>query len=155
VSEFENRVILISGASGSLGSAATEAFLRTGAIVAGVARAWKGRALQHERFSAIDADLTTLEGARTAVATAFDQRKQLDAVIHVMGGFAGGKPVEETEDATWEHMMRLNARSAFYVFREALPLLRARGRGRVVAVGSRAGEEPARSAGWPAARSTP
>ena len=72
-----------------------------------------------------------------------DEAGDVDALIHVMGGFAGGTPVAETGEETWDQMMTVNLRSAFLVFRAVLPGLLARDRGRIIAVGSRMGVEPA------------
>jgi NAD(P)-dependent dehydrogenase (short-subunit alcohol dehydrogenase family) len=60
-----------------------------------------------------------------------------------MGGFSGGDPVGATSDAVFDRMIDLNLRSAFYLFREVLPEMLEAGRGRIIAVGSRVGEEPA------------
>jgi NAD(P)-dependent dehydrogenase (short-subunit alcohol dehydrogenase family) len=140
--EFDNKIILVSGASGNLGTAVTSAFLGAGARVAGVVRAWKGRGPQHERFVPIDADLTSAEGAASAVRSALALTGRLDAAVHLMGGFAGGTPFGQTENTTWDHMMGMNARSAFFLFKEVLPPMLEAGEGRLIAVGSRAGEEP-------------
>jgi NAD(P)-dependent dehydrogenase (short-subunit alcohol dehydrogenase family) len=67
---------------------------------------------------------------------------KLDALIHLLGGFAGGKSVAEIDDATWEQMQALNLTSAFYVLRAAIPHLRKSGAGRIVAIGSLAAAEP-------------
>jgi NAD(P)-dependent dehydrogenase (short-subunit alcohol dehydrogenase family) len=68
--------------------------------------------------------------------------QKMDALVHVTGGFAGGRPVHETDDATWDGMMNLNLRAAFYTLRAAIPHMRKEGRGRIVAIGSRAALEP-------------
>ncbi len=68
---------------------------------------------------------------------------RIDAAIHVMGGFASDGPVERTALATWDHMMSINARSAFLLFRAVLPAMQKAGRGRLIAIGSRSGEQPA------------
>jgi Dehydrogenases with different specificities (related to short-chain alcohol dehydrogenases) len=66
----------------------------------------------------------------------------LDVLVHVMGGFAGGRTIAETDDATWEQMRDLNLSSAFYTFRAAIPYLRKSGSGRIVAIGSLTAAEP-------------
>ena len=66
----------------------------------------------------------------------------LDVLVHVMGGFAGGRTVAETDDATWDQMRDLNLSSAFYTFRAAIPYLRKSGSGRIVAIGSLSAAEP-------------
>jgi len=46
---------------------------------------------------------------------------KIDALVHVMGGFAGGQPIAETSDDTWDRMMSMNVQSAFYILRAVIP----------------------------------
>jgi NAD(P)-dependent dehydrogenase (short-subunit alcohol dehydrogenase family) len=139
--DFANRTVLITGANGGLGRAVTKAFLESGATVAGVYRTGPPP-LEHERYFGIEADLSRPEGAAAAVGGARGRTGRLDALIHLVGGFAGGKPVAETDDATWRLMMDMNLNSAFYAMRAAMPVLLGAGRGRIVAVGSKTAVEP-------------
>jgi NAD(P)-dependent dehydrogenase (short-subunit alcohol dehydrogenase family) len=133
-------VILVTGATGGLGPAVVKAFLDSGAaVVFGVAPSWDGRSVPEGNFHPVEADLTTVEGCRHVAARA----RPLDALVHVMGGFAGGTPVGETTDDVWNKMMDLNLRSAFYMIREVLPSMLEASSGRIIAVGSRTGVEPA------------
>jgi NAD(P)-dependent dehydrogenase (short-subunit alcohol dehydrogenase family) len=142
MSEFSKRVILITGATGGLGDPVTKMFLDAGAMVAGVWSTSKPRDLQASRFMGVQADLTTAAGARSAVEQVLKEAKRIDGLLHLLGGFAGGKPVAETDDETWDRMMRLNLNAAFYTMRAVLPhMLKAR-QGRIVAIGSRTGVEP-------------
>ncbi len=128
--------VLVTGASGGLGPAVVDVFLKAGASVAGAARSWAG---EGDRFLRISADLTKPEDCRRAIVEAGDT----DVVVHVMGGYAGGATVAETDDATWHKMMDLNLNSAFCVFRAALPSMLAAKRGRLIAIGSPMAIEPA------------
>jgi NAD(P)-dependent dehydrogenase (short-subunit alcohol dehydrogenase family) len=67
---------------------------------------------------------------------------RIDILVHLVGGFAGGAPVAGTDDATFERMLDLNLRSAFHILRAVVPVMRASGWGRIVAIGSRAAVEP-------------
>ena len=62
--------------------------------------------------------------------------------IHVLGclvgGWAGGRDVEETDDVRLERMLDINLRSTFFAIRAALPFLRHSEWGRILTVGSRA-----------------
>lgn len=142
MSDLTGRVVLITGSSGGLGEGVTRSFLDSGATVAGVARSWGGKA-PGGRFLAVEADLGQPEGCREAVDQVLHKAGRIDAVIHLLGGFAGGTPIQETADSTWQRMLSLNLSAAFFVFRAALPVLLSQGHGRIVAIGSRAGLEPA------------
>src|SRR5207244_2452490 len=72
---------------------------------------------------------------------------RIDALVHVMGGFAGGTRVDETDDAVFEKMLDLNYRAAFYIARAILPQMRQQGSGRILAVASRQAVEPAAMVG--------
>ena len=49
---------------------------------------------------------------------------QINVVCALVGGWAGGRDVEDTDDVRFERMLDLNLRSAFYAARAALPYLR-------------------------------
>jgi NAD(P)-dependent dehydrogenase (short-subunit alcohol dehydrogenase family) len=63
---------------------------------------------------------------------------RLDVLVHLVGGFAGGVSVADTDDSTLEQMLDLNLRSAFYMFKAVLPHMREQRSGRLIGVGSRA-----------------
>jgi NAD(P)-dependent dehydrogenase (short-subunit alcohol dehydrogenase family) len=130
--------ILITGATGGLGRAVVRAFLRSGAFVAGTSRHWNSVDAVDGLFQ-IEADLTTPEGAGAAVRAVIQARGRLDAVVHLLGGFAMDDPLPEARVATWDRMMALNARSAFLIFNAALEASQQGVLRRLIAVGSRAG----------------
>lgn len=127
--------VLVTGASGGLGTAVVEQFLSEGQTVIGVARSWR---TPDSRFQQIAADLTDAAAAGRAAGEA----GAVDVLAHVLGGFAGGAPVARTDGDTWDRMMNVNLRSAFLVFRAVLPGMLERGSGRIVAVGSKGGVDP-------------
>jgi NAD(P)-dependent dehydrogenase (short-subunit alcohol dehydrogenase family) len=129
--------VLITGATGGLGTAVCEAFLETGAKVIGVARHWT----EPVSFMTLAADLTTAEGCDAMVEQALTQGP-IDALVHLLGGFGGGEPIAGTSDKIWDGMMTLNLRAAFCAMRAVLKPMTAAKYGRIVAVGSRASVEP-------------
>lgn len=129
--------VLITGANGGLGTAVCQEFLASGSKVIGVAREWK----QPAPFTTISSDVTTQPGCDSMVKQAL-QQGPIDALVHLVGGFAGGSPVAETTDQTWDSMMNLNLRAAFCCMRAALKPMQAAGRGRIVAIGTRMAVEP-------------
>jgi NAD(P)-dependent dehydrogenase (short-subunit alcohol dehydrogenase family) len=144
---LEGRVALITGAKGGLGSFVTEAFLAAGAKVVGVSRSIRPADFTHPEFTAMPAEISSGEAARTVAEQIVAQFGRIDALVHVMGGFAGGQSVAETDDATFEKMLDLNYRAAFFMTRAVLPQMRQQGGGRILAVASRQGVEPAAMTG--------
>jgi NAD(P)-dependent dehydrogenase (short-subunit alcohol dehydrogenase family) len=133
--------VLITGATGGLGKAVVRAFLREGAFVAGTSRHWSSDDAV-DGLLQVQADLTTPEGAESAVRAVVQARGRLDAVVHLMGGFAMDGPLPAARVAAWDRMMVLNARSAFLIFSAALEARQQGVLRRLIAVGSRAGVQP-------------
>lgn len=128
--------VLITGASGGLGTAVCQAFLDNGSNVIGVARSWT----EAVPFRTLAVDLTTAEGCDAMVAEALEQGP-IEALVHILGGFGGGQPIAGTSDKTWDGMMTLNLRAAFCAMRAVLKPMTSAKYGRIVAVGSRAAVE--------------
>lgn len=124
----DSPIVLVTGATGGLGSAVVEQLRSEERSVITVARS----------HADIEADLTDPAAcARVAQTTG-----SVYALIHLMGGFASDGMLADTTPETWDRMMNVNLRAAFLTFRAVLPGMLARGRGRLIAVGSRAGTEP-------------
>ena|SRR6266567_3221353 len=144
---LEQKVALITGAKGGLGSFVTDAFLVAGATVAGVSRSIQASDFPNPRFVAMPAELSSGEAARQLVDDVAAKFQRIDILVHLVGGFAGGKPIHDTDDETLERMLDMNLKSAFYMSRAVLPHMRSQGGGRILAIGSRAAVEASPGAG--------
>ena len=65
----------------------------------------------------------------------------INVLCSLVGGWAGGRDVAETDNVRFDRMIDLNLRSAFYTLRAAIPHMRDAEWGRIVAVGSKAAYE--------------
>ncbi len=139
---LNDKVFIITGAKGGLGTSVTEACLNAGARVAGVSRSISDTDFGYDRFRAIPAELTSGDAARRVVEKVVATFGRFDGVIHLVGGYMGGTSVADTDDAAVQRMLELNLLSAFYIVRAALPQLRQAKSGHIIAVGSRAAIEP-------------
>jgi NAD(P)-dependent dehydrogenase (short-subunit alcohol dehydrogenase family) len=139
---MSNRVVLITGAKGGLGTFVTQRFLESGATVVGTERSISQKDFAGGNFVAVPADLTKAAAVSDVISSAVERYGRLDVLVHLLGAFTGGKSVAETDDTTWQQMQDLNLTSAFYVLRAAIPHLRKSGSGRIVAIGSLAAVEP-------------
>ena len=137
-----NKVVLITGANGGLGAAVTNAFLEAGARVAGVSRKIRNSDFPHANFIGLSAELGSAAAARDMAAAVIAKWERIDALVHLVGAFTGGKSVAETEDAALEQMLKANVMAAFHMFRAVLPEMRARGAGRILAIGSHTAVDP-------------
>jgi len=142
-----DRVVLVTGANGGLGTFVTQAFLDRGDSVVGTSPKIQQAAFAGPNFVAIPAQISGLASARALVDQVVARFGRLDVLVHTVGGFAGGLMVAETDDATWQRMLDMNVNSLFHMLRAALPTLRKSGGGRVIAIGSRAALEPGAGVG--------
>lgn len=141
------RVALVTGADGGLGTHVTKALLDAGFTVVGSSPRIRPNSFDHPQFTALPATLESLDAARKAVETVIGRFGKIDVLAHLVGGFAGGSSVADTDDATFQRMFDLNVNAAFHILRAVLPHMRKAGAGRIIAIGSRAAENPGASVG--------
>ena len=146
---LQDKVVLITGATGGLGSAVTREFARTPARLALTSRSeekleWLVAeiGLPAERVFPIAADVTHNDGVKRLVKAIAAHLGKVDALLNTAGGWRGGKPVWETSEEEWEHMLALNLHSAFLLSRAVLPPMLEAGWGRIIHVSSRAAVAP-------------
>jgi NAD(P)-dependent dehydrogenase (short-subunit alcohol dehydrogenase family) len=136
MSEFSNQVVVITGAAGALGAAATRHFAAAGARLALLDVV----AIEGPHF-AQTCDLTDPASCQQAVTNIVDRLGGIDVLVNIAGGFTMGEAVHETSVKTWDFMMGLNAHSVLNMARAVVPVMLARGRGKVVNIGAGAGQQ--------------
>ncbi len=136
------KTALITGANGGLGTHVTKALLDAGFSVVGLAPKIQQSDFDHPNFTALPASLDSLAAAKNAVDSVIARFGKIDVLAHLVGGFAGGQTVAETDDAIFQRMFDMNVNSAFHILRAVIPQMRTAGGGRIVAIGSRAAEDP-------------
>jgi NAD(P)-dependent dehydrogenase (short-subunit alcohol dehydrogenase family) len=131
--------VLVAGGTGFLGSAVVGELARSGY---GVAATWvvetERERLASEAVELLEADLFD-PGATDAAVGAVDD---LEAVVNLVGGFADGPRLHETDPAEFARLMQLNLTPAFLLARAAMPRLMERGGGAFVCVSARTALRP-------------
>jgi NAD(P)-dependent dehydrogenase (short-subunit alcohol dehydrogenase family) len=135
-----NRVALITGGTGALGRAVVKRFLDDGAqvhvswVVArevdelkAVLGADAGRVRLHQ------ADVGDAPAVQRLMADVAGDTGRLHVLANLVGGFAYAS-LDETDPATWQKMLAMNATSAFLCCKYAVPHMRPGGFGRIVNV---------------------
>ncbi len=144
---MKDKIALVTGANGGLGTSVTQALLDAGAMVVGLSRKIEQSDFSGPNFTALPGEISTSSGAKAALDAVVSRFGRLDILAHTVGGFAGGQSIAETDDATFQRMFDVNLNSTFYILRAAIPVMRKTGNGRIVAIGSRAALEPGAGVG--------
>jgi len=144
---MNQKTALVTGADGGLGIHVTKALLDAGFLVAGLAPKIKQSDFDNSRFTALPSRLDSLEAAKQSAEAVMTKLGKIDVLAHLVGGFAGGQSIAETDDTTLRRMFEMNVDSAFHILRAVLPHMQKAGNGRIIAIGSRAAESPGAGVG--------
>ncbi len=157
---LQDKVILVTGASGGLGRSVASRAALTGAHVALSARHPESlRALvsdlglSDDRTLIYAADLADASDAHSLVAAVEERWGSVDVLLNLVGGWRPGVRLAEVSDADWDAVLDLNLRSAFNINRAVVGQMARRGWGRIVNIAARAAVHPgARSAPYNVAK---
>jgi len=142
---FNDKVIIVTGAAGNVGSAVARLLAERGAHVAAVdtvgdrlqavvgSLSGPGRHLALSEF-----DLTGAAQSSALVAKVRQELGRVNAVATTVGGFAMA-PLAEAGPEQWDLMFSLNVRTTWNIYRAAVPAIQAAGGGALVGIGSAAG----------------
>lgn len=140
------RAVLITGATGALGTALTGRFVEEGhKVMAARAEApgsKEGSGRPQDGLAYVEADVTDPHSVAELVDRTVAQLGRIDVLTHLVGGWTGGRRLEDHDVEMWDRAFELNLRSAFLCSRAVLPIMRAQGWGRIVFVSSRAARGP-------------
>jgi NAD(P)-dependent dehydrogenase (short-subunit alcohol dehydrogenase family) len=142
-------VAIVTGGTGALGQAVVLRLLGDGMtvcvpfVVDHEDEALRGRVQAGaDRLLTRRADVADAGAMNTFVETVRREHGRIDALVAGVGGFAGGGLLDTDRD-TWDRMLAINLTSTFTAARAVVPHMASAGRGRVVAVASRAVLPPA------------
>jgi NAD(P)-dependent dehydrogenase (short-subunit alcohol dehydrogenase family) len=144
--QFQDKVVVVTGAAGALGSAVSKAFQDADARVVYVDQAGEQMkriiseaARDQEHQLAVIADLISVEGAERMAAKVIERFGKLDVLVNTVGGYRAGTPLHETPLETWDFMIDLNARTVYNTCKAVIPHMLAGQSGAIVSVAARPG----------------
>jgi len=147
MSEFEGKVVMVTGAAGNLGAAVAASFAALGARLALLDHSAERLARTRDDLDLpsptllLPTDLTSTDSVAAAADRTVAQLGRVDVLANIAGGFTMGPALHETDDEDWDLMMRLNARSVFNTCRAIVPHMLRQGAGRIINVSARAALE--------------
>jgi len=136
------QITLITGAGIGIGRAAALAFARTGShVVVTDVLAAQGNAVVAEitatggsaEFMALDVRST--EGADAVVASVEARHGKIDTIV-ANAGIAHRVPLPDLTDEKWDHTFDIDLKGIYRIVRPALPGMKARKKGAVIALSS-------------------
>ncbi|AGB16466.1 dehydrogenase of unknown specificity, short-chain alcohol dehydrogenase like protein [Halovivax ruber XH-70] len=146
---FDETVTIVTGATGSLGTAVVDRFVQAGSTICGVdlaepepadADADDGPFTGADRVHFYQADLTDESDVERVIAEISDEHGRIDYVLNIAGTWRGGQPIEATSVDEFDLLMDVNLKTAFLTSKHALPALQAT-EGAIVNVSSRSSLE--------------
>ncbi len=121
MSRFENKVVIVTGASRGIGQAIALAFAKEGAHAIGVSSGdqsdtAKKAASQGLKFTALTADFTQLtqKAAGELIATAVHQAGRVDTLIN-NAGIIRRAPAADFPEADWNAVIQINLTAPFFL----------------------------------------
>ena len=146
--QFDDKVVIVTGAAHGFGRAISQAFAKRGASV------WACDVLEDElketRQLCHDAggecEIAAVNVRDRAAVFAFVERiLAAEGAAHILvnnaGGVQGqvGKPLEEVTEEEWDSIIEVNTRAAFFFSQAVAPSMKAQEFGRIVNISSGAG----------------
>ncbi len=144
----QGQVVVLTGGTGGLGTALARRLGARGArlavtyLIPDEAAAFESAVdLDDDQLLLRRVDSTSPDELEAFMKEVVETFGTIHALCALVGGWAGGRDIDETDDVRFERMLDLNLRSAFYSTRTVLPHLKRADYGRLVLVGSRAAED--------------
>lgn len=146
MNDLAGRVVMITGASGNLGSATSEKFLALGSKLALVDRAtdrlqerYGDLTSSSDIFLSPPVDLTDSDHVKSIASEISNRFGRIDALVNITGGFQGGKMVHETSSAMLKSLYELNVVTMVNSSQAVIPFMIDKGAGSIINIGSRSG----------------
>jgi len=146
---LEGRVIAIAGVGGGLGPAVAARLAEEGAILCGADReqahadaVGEGLGLPADRWDGREVDLLDEEATAAWCASLVERFGRVDGLLHLVGGWRGGEPLQIAPLEDWALLHDLLIRTVQHTTRAFHDALVAGGNGRFVLVSAKQAQSP-------------
>jgi NAD(P)-dependent dehydrogenase (short-subunit alcohol dehydrogenase family) len=131
-------VVIVTGATGNLGTAVTELFLEKGyRVVATVSKESSLQSIEsHPNLDVQVVDLSNEKAAEKFIESTISKYKNIHAALLLVGGFAAGD-ITTTTGEVLKQQFALNFETAYYVARPLFAHMMQNNTGRLVFIGAR------------------
>ena len=147
--DFADKIVLITGAAGGIGSAAAAGFAREGATLVlvdldeqGLHKVVADRGLDAERTLLITADVRQEDEVNAYVRAAVDRHGRIDVFFNNAGAEGRTGSIVDTTTETLDLILDVNVKGSFLGLREVLRVMTGQGGGAIINTSSMAGLIP-------------
>jgi NAD(P)-dependent dehydrogenase (short-subunit alcohol dehydrogenase family) len=140
--KLQDRVAIVTGGGTGIGKGIAHAFAEEScAVVIASRNETRLRAAAESlrrtgaEVVAIPTDVTVESQVKALFAQTMDQFGRLDILVNSSGAFDGG-PIDEISLQAWDKVIGANLTGPFLCIREAFPIMKAAGGGRIINIGS-------------------
>lgn len=148
---LKDKVVIITGSAGGLGRVVTKLFLENGAKIVALCHRRKSEEELQNYVGELGTNLTTVIGDATKedeviglTEKALEGHGRIDALLNIVGGYAGGELIHDIDEEIWDGMINLNMKTTFMCSKSVLPHMLEQSYGRIINVSSRTGVEKGR-----------
>ena len=148
----QDRVAVITGATGALGRVVVKRLLSDGVSVVALYRKMeKFKALQEfvgekNGLSGFIGDATSEDSCKKLIDEALSIHGKVDILINIAGGYKGGFTLAETSERDWDWLMNLNLRSVYLCMKAVLHHMIDRNYGKIVNISAKTATKEGRKA---------
>lgn len=156
--DFRDQTILVTGGTGALGSKVSELFLKYSPKAIVITYKSESEKVKSEKglrdvidvhdtnnsgtiIEFIQANLLDEDEVQGLVENIIKKFGQIHVLTNIVGGYFGGKLVDEITLGEWDRMMDMNLKSAFLISKHVLKFMKTNQFGKIVHVSSVAGDK--------------
>jgi 3-oxoacyl-[acyl-carrier protein] reductase len=150
--QLSNKIAIVTGAGGGFGEGIAAAYVREGArvVVADInaQAATRVATALGAQATAFACDVTQRDQVVALVRHCVDTLGIPDIVVNNAGTTHKNRPMLDIDEATFDKVFAVNVKSIFHMTHAILPLMRQRGGGVILNIGSVAGIRPRPGLSW-------
>jgi NAD(P)-dependent dehydrogenase (short-subunit alcohol dehydrogenase family) len=146
--KLDKKVALVTGSAHSIGKAISIGLAREGADMVIADMEVEGLNKTAEEISAlgvqvlpVETNVLHAEQIEALFTKVMEKYGRVDILVNCAGIFNGG-PVDELEVETWDAVIGTNLRAPFLCTRQAFPIMKKQGGGRIINIGSISAQRP-------------
>ena len=152
MNQLQGKIALITGAASGFGEGIARLFVAQGArvMIADLdgAKAAQVAASLGSTARAVACDVSKSADVQSAVQACVDAFGVPDIVVNNAGTTHRSQPMLNVDEATFDRVFNVNVKSIFHMTHAVVPLMRQRGQGSIINIGSTAGIRPRPGLTW-------